>query len=58
VTGRRRTGGGASIWEGDGAGMVGTKRRKDGAIGIFTGAMAFFGRRRGGGGSGCLHGHH
>jgi hypothetical protein len=39
---RRQTSGGTLAWKGDGVGMVGTKRRGVGSVGIFTGGRAAF----------------
>jgi hypothetical protein len=43
---RRRTGGGTLAEKGDGVGVVGTKRRRVGGVGIFTGGGAAFYRAK------------
>jgi hypothetical protein len=54
---RRHTGDGASARDGDSVGTLRTRRTRVGGVGIFAGAgWPFIGRRRGGGGPGCLHG--
>jgi hypothetical protein len=56
---RWHTGSGASAQDGDSVVMMRTKRRRVRGVGIFAGAGChFIGRRRGGGGPGCLHGRH
>jgi hypothetical protein len=43
VARRRHVGGGTSAQKGNGVGMVGTKRRRAGGVGIFTeGGAAFY----------------